>query len=75
VIPEISKLLPVIINSIKKISDNDLKSLSYAVANICVRDREVCMKIMKIGLTVYNTARYVLRGAESGGGRGEEEEG
>jgi len=72
------QVVGIIINEVKKMSDNDVKQLAGFVARLCISDRDACIKTMKTSYTVYSVCRNVLaRGAEAeqgGGEQGEEEE-
>jgi hypothetical protein len=67
------QLMNMVLDSIKKLSDSDIKQLAEYVARICVSDRIACVKIWRASLTIANVCKYSLEGAESGGRRKEEE--
>jgi hypothetical protein len=70
VIPDIRALIPYIIDGIKRLSDSDLKTIATYVAQLCVSDKEACMSVYRLTLTIAYTCRNVLHGVK--GGRGEE---
>jgi hypothetical protein len=72
-IPDIKALIPYVIDGIKKLSDSDLKTIATYVAQLCVSDKEACMSIYRLTLTIAYTCKNVLHGAGVGR-RGEKEE-
>jgi hypothetical protein len=67
------QLVNMVLDSIKKMSDNDIKQLAEFTARLCLSDRDACVKIWKVSLTIANVCKYSLEGVESGGEREEEE--
>jgi len=67
------QLMNMLLDSIKKLSDNDAVQIAELVSRICVSDRVACAKIWRLSLLIANTCKYSLEGSESGRGREEEE--
>jgi hypothetical protein len=66
------QIMSAVLDSIKKLSDSDIKQLAEFTARLCLSDRDVCIKIWRVSLTIANVCKYSLEEIESG--RGEEEE-
>jgi hypothetical protein len=67
------QIMSAVLDSIKKLSDSDIKQLAEFTARLCISDRDACIKIWRASLTIANVCKYSLEGVESGGRREEEE--
>jgi hypothetical protein len=60
------QILGYLMESLKNLNEDDVKQLALYVANMCVRDREVCKKIYFLSLVITNTCRNILHGGKEG---------
>jgi len=60
------QILGYLMESLKNLNEDDVKQLALYVANMCVRDREVCKKIYFLSLVISNTCRNILHGGKEG---------
>ncbi len=68
-------LLQQILQKLKKIDQNDIKTAMTITANLCLKDKELCKSIYLLSSAVFVTARRILKGEKIGGGeQGEEEQ-
>ena len=60
------QILGYLMESLKNLNEDDVKQIALYVANMCVRDREVCKKIYFLSLVITNTCRNILHGGKEG---------
>ena len=60
------QILGYLVEGLRNLSEDDVKQIALYVANMCVRDREVCKKIYFLSLVISNTCRNILHGGKEG---------